>query len=947
MRLRRPFVPVSCMEQHRPGRMNNVVNLLLEKGKRYLYNDYENNNNNSSSNISSSGSHHLPSVVAVTVCENDQDPILSVFQDAGVHRIIYLDPTGMIREQLSVPETLPSFTLPRKISTFKSSREEEKDDDMYIMFTSGTTSGLSSHPKAVVGSHRATYKRLRWFLNTFSSSPRVGRRTKLTFVDGVSELWGALLDPNNVLVSVTPIELRAKGVITLVEDMKCTQLLLLPSQVSQLLLVSSEKVASHNLERVILSGEVCSTMIWEKFQTVYPKTQLINLYGQTETTGDVLYAIISELGDAAVVDNVVAVGKPIMKGIQISLLDDDNSNENYDPSDKQKQQQIGNKQLIIKGKEQKLSNGYLGCSSSFDEFIPGDVGFYQNNIWYVRGRVDDVRKINGVLTSPNEIEAAFCKTYDINDYAGIAAVVFNNQVFLISTNRDAVQRFSRLHMHEAGIPLNLIPKKVLHVPSIPRIASGANKIDRKACLKLVQYNDHPDNPKKKTETTLYSIVANVLGMDECDLDSNRSFLELGGDSATSITLLYRLKEEARIISDINATDILWSESLQELENMLMGECGKAKRRRKETKTGLSIKPATFREFLPKESVQVDECHRSISLLACVDSTPLVMGNSIVSACQGGAILKFSTIDGTLEGFRHYPGWMIQADLLLIDSTNTLLVCGYSSTDKGVVVCLTSDLQEEKWKAELDGAIKSRPVVIDGVVWVLVGGRSVGLDSTTGQALNNELQLPRIPCVGNHIVINGEDGHGSIAFAISDWEGGIILLDTQKLESKIFVDCEIGPVYKDMTITEDSKGLFISDIYGSLHHLNIKTMKILASIQLSSNPLSTATIIDNNTVVVGSYNGVLYCVRYDEGQQQLEKQWECNCFSSIYSKPHVLRDGSIVVCTTAGYFIKIFVDNGDIQSFNRISAEIWSSPVQVGENVVAVGARDSKCHLMTL
>ena len=941
MRLRRPFVPVSCMEQHRPGRMNNVVDLLLEKGKRYVSTDCEKNSSSSSS------SHHLPSVVAVTVCENDQDPILSVFQDAGVHRIIYLDPTGMIREQLSVPETLPSFTLPRKISMLDSSREEEDDDDLYIMFTSGTTSGSSSQPKAVVGSHRTTYKRLRWFLNTFSSSPRVGRRTKLTFVDGVSELWGALLDSNNVLVSVTPIELRAKGVVTLVEDMKCTQLLLLPSQVSQLLLVSSERVASHNLERIILSGEVCSTMIWKKFQTVYPLTQLINLYGQTETTGDVLYAIISELGDAAVVDNVVAVGSSIMKGVQISLLDDDNNNENYDLSDKQKQQQIGNKQLIIKGKEQKLSNGYLGCSSSFDEFIPGDVGFYQNNIWYVRGRVDDVLKINGVLTSPNEIEAAFCKTYDINDYAGVAAVVCNNQVFLISTNKDAVQRFSRLHMYEAGIPLNLVPKKVLHVPSIPRSASGANKIDRKACLKLVQYNDHPNNPKKKTETTLYSIVANVLGMDECDLDSNRSFLELGGDSATSITLLYRLKEEAGIISDINATDILWSESLQELENMLTGECGKAKRRRKETKTGLSIKPATFKAFLPKELVQVDECHRSISLLACVDSTPLVMGNSIVSACQGGAILKFSTIDGTLEGVRHYPGWMIQADLLLIESTNNLLICGYSSTDEGVVVCLTSDLQEEKWKVELDGAIKSRPVVVDGIVWVLAGSRSVGLDSTTGQALNNGLQLPRVPCVGNHILIDGEDGHKSIAFAISDWEGGIILLDTQKLESKIFVDCEIGPVYKDMTMAEDSKGLFVSDIYGSLHYLNIKTMKISASIQLSSNPLSTATIIDNNTVVVGSYNGVLYCVRYDEGQRQLEKQWECNCLSSIYSMPHMLWDGSIVVCTTAGYFIKISVDNGNIQSFNRISAEIWSSPIQIGDNVVAVGARDSKCHLMTL
>ena len=242
MRLRRPFVPVSSMDQHRPGRMNAVVNLLSEKGKRFSRRDCESNNNNSTC-------HHPPSVVAVVVCENDRDPLLSVFQQAGVHRIMYLDSSGGLREALSVPETLP----------FKDLEKASLHDDMYIMFTSGTTStsvstsasASTSRPKAVVGSHHATYTRLRWFLNTFSSSPRIGRRTKLTFVDGVTELWGGLLDPMNVLVSVPPMQLRAKGVLALVEDMKCTQLLLLPSQTSQLLLASSKNDSYHSLERVI------------------------------------------------------------------------------------------------------------------------------------------------------------------------------------------------------------------------------------------------------------------------------------------------------------------------------------------------------------------------------------------------------------------------------------------------------------------------------------------------------------------------------------------------------------------------------------------------------------------------------------------------------------------------------------------------------------------------
>jgi acyl-CoA synthetase (AMP-forming)/AMP-acid ligase II len=192
MRIHKPFCPVSCYDQHRPGRLQAVVDMLRTQGG-------EKN----------------PSIAAVTVRANDRDPILSVFQQAGVHQILYLDPSGKLQEQFNVPSI---STVPSSIQHIPPS------DDLHILFTSGTSSDT---PKAAIGSHLSTRRRLEWCRNdndndndnnnnnnnefdnassSFGTCHRIARRTKLTFVDGVTELWGTLfLDPTAVLVAVPPL----------------------------------------------------------------------------------------------------------------------------------------------------------------------------------------------------------------------------------------------------------------------------------------------------------------------------------------------------------------------------------------------------------------------------------------------------------------------------------------------------------------------------------------------------------------------------------------------------------------------------------------------------------------------------------------------------------------------------------------------------------------------
>jgi hypothetical protein len=73
--------------------------------------------------------------------------------------------------------------------------------------------------------------------------------------------------------------------------------------------------------------------------------------------------------EAAVVNGVVTVGKPILPSITITF-----QNEN---------------ELVVKGN---LSNGYLNSDVPMDSFPTGDVGFCRDHVWRVQRHENDACK---------------------------------------------------------------------------------------------------------------------------------------------------------------------------------------------------------------------------------------------------------------------------------------------------------------------------------------------------------------------------------------------------------------------------------------------------------------------------------------------------------------------------------------------------------------------------
>jgi acyl-coenzyme A synthetase/AMP-(fatty) acid ligase len=264
MRLGIPFCPVDTLQQHAGGKRLQTLVDTLKAGV--------------SGNSKSNSNSHSTRIAAIVLAKDDTDPFLRPFIAAGVHNLIYINENGDLLEPMQVPDRLPS----RKIT-----------DDLYILFTSGTSGNT---PKAVVGSHKSTMNRLKWFHEEFQSdafnTTILARRTPLTFVDGVNELLNVCLAP----IQLYPID-PSQGLGSILDSV-CTRVTMLPSQLAQLLLVvpkedqgaaeSTSTKSTSTLELLVISGEPCSVSLLEDYQNCeyFSNTHLLNLYGQTETTGD-------------------------------------------------------------------------------------------------------------------------------------------------------------------------------------------------------------------------------------------------------------------------------------------------------------------------------------------------------------------------------------------------------------------------------------------------------------------------------------------------------------------------------------------------------------------------------------------------------------------------------------------------------------------------------------
>ncbi|MCF5710768.1 amino acid adenylation domain-containing protein, partial [Pseudomonas syringae] len=167
----------------------------------------------------------------------------------------------------------------------------------YVIYTSGST-GL---PKGVQVEHRNVARLFSatdtWF--SFNATDVWALFHSFAFDFSVWEIWGALMHGGQLLIVPQLVSRSPQECYALICEAGVTVLNQTPSAFRQLIAAQSESKQAHSLRQVIFGGEALETGLLKPWyaKAMNAGTQLVNMYGITETTVHVTYRAL-EAADA-------------------------------------------------------------------------------------------------------------------------------------------------------------------------------------------------------------------------------------------------------------------------------------------------------------------------------------------------------------------------------------------------------------------------------------------------------------------------------------------------------------------------------------------------------------------------------------------------------------------------------------------------------------------------
>jgi len=315
-----------------------------------------------------------------------------------------------------------------------------------------------------------------------------------------------------------------------------------------------QSLLNNKLRLILSSAEPLSSDIPKRWrQYIKADTYLLNMYGQTETTGMVSFYPLPKLDHDQITS--VPIGKPL-PNVQLYLLD-----VNLQPVP------IGVVgELYIGGPQS--ARGYINLpersASTFMAANPfstdknarmcktGDLARYRpdGTIEFI-GRLDNQVKIRGFRIELGEIEVVLAQHHSVRENAVIVQEISKTEphliAFIVAQSEQVIDNAELRAFLTDKLPEYMVPSYFVTLESLPLTPNG--KIDRRALsqLSVESWKDSEDTfvaPRTPEEELLAGIWVEVLGIERVGVQDN--FFELGGHSLHAARFIAAIHEKFKV-----------------------------------------------------------------------------------------------------------------------------------------------------------------------------------------------------------------------------------------------------------------------------------------------------------------------------------------------------------------------------------------------------------------
>lgn len=408
----------------------------------------------------------------------------------------------------------------------------------YIFFTSGTT-GI---PKGVLGCHKGFSHFLNWQRQTFNIQPqdRIAQLTGLSFDVVLREIFLPLTSGATLCLPELSDDLTPASIIPWMERQQISVLHTVPSLAQTWVTNLPLGVSLNALRWIFFAGEpLLEKLVQQWRKNVSQSSQLVNLYGPTETTLAKCYYPIPR----DILPGVQPIGVPLPE-TQVLVFKESNQlcgiGEPGEIVIRTPFRTLGYINTPEKNQRRFVKNPY--CDNEQDLlYYTGDCGRYRpDGSLEILGRLDQQVKIKGIRIEPREIETVLNQHSHVQETVVRVREDIHNEKYLVAyivSNPDQTLTQKELRgFLQQILPDYMIPSAFVFLDNFPLTPNG--KIDRHALPAPERTRQELEEtfvaPRDELELQLTKIWETVLGIQGISIQDN--FFELGGHSLLAIRL---------------------------------------------------------------------------------------------------------------------------------------------------------------------------------------------------------------------------------------------------------------------------------------------------------------------------------------------------------------------------------------------------------------------------